>query len=192
MSNRPRRKRRRPQRLCEELPDAWGAEIEDEDYPLSGPDSDSESECDGEYEDQYVDADTGMEEEEYEEEYEEEDLGGPTPPNLSPYFRHTKLPPRPRARKALAKSEPWWWDRLDVHVAYACAAGSFAVFSLVLGLLVVQTGAADEAYRLGTESTWARALSEYAMAAWRCGFGGEIGREAEAAESSWWPSGWGW
>lgn len=188
MADRPRRKRRRPQRLCEELPDSWGAGVEDEDYPVSGPDDDgSGSECDGEYEDEYVEV------EEEEEEGEREEFGESTPPNLSPYFRHTtNSHSRSRAHKSATNSEPWWWDRLDVHVAYACAAGSFAILSLVLGLLVVQTGAVDGAYRLGTESTWARGVFDCALGVWQYGFGGGDDEGGEAGGSSWWPSGWSW
>ena len=172
MADRPRRKRRRPQRLCEQLPDSWGRSAAESDADDDGVDSDSDECADSDYEGEYVEMEMEevyQEERDDQESDEEEKETDACPPNLSPYF-HRVVPPR----KRLSSPQPWWWDRLDAHVAFACVAGSFVVLSLVLGLVALQTGAVDGACRRGGESAWEIRVSEYVLKAWHYIFKGEM------------------
>lgn len=190
MAGRPRRKRRRPQRLCEQLPDSWGRSAAESDDADDG-DNDSEGDeyGDSDYEGEYVEMEM---EEVYQEECddqesdEEEKETDTCPPNLSPYF-HRVAPPR----KRLSSPQPWWRDRFDAHVAFACVAGSFVVLSLVLGLLALQTGAMDGGCRRGGESKWLWNGSECLLGAWRRAVGGIGGNAPEESSPSSW-SAWSW
>lgn len=130
-THRPRRKRRRPQRFCDEGPTTLGARTNDSEGLSEGDDDDNY------YGTEYVD---GIDALDSEDEYvndDDDDDDEPSPPEPVSEFQRTTHTSRPLRIVDGNNNEKRWWNRLEGHMAFACVTGFITLVSLVLAILLM-------------------------------------------------------